>query len=192
MKHILLILALLLPGAAFADKNAPMLYSRTNILVARKAAPAALPWQQRLVLDVEVRDGMGLYNRRGWFDMSGYPEKTGVLMTFAEPGVQPIVRMTQYAPVDILFIDKQGKITQIAPNLTLADLEQDIYPDAPVLAFLFLKGGACASLSINPGDDIEYALFKKPPAMLSAPGNTGSIAPINTAPVTPVTERILK
>ena len=91
-------------------------------------------------------------------------------MAFGKPVIKPIVRSNQYAPVDILFIDKQGKITQIAPNILLSELEDDIYPSSPILAFLFLKGGACADLQINAGDQVQYSLFKKPPVILNAPG----------------------
>lgn len=91
------------------------------------------------------------------------------MMVFGEPTIQPIIPSAQYAPTDILFIDKQGKITQIVPNILLSELDQEIYPEKEILAFLFLKGGTCADLSINVGDDIQYSLFKKPPLILGAP-----------------------
>lgn len=172
----------------------PIDYVRTNIVLLRKSmperpvpepAPKPMPWEDEssikqppeetplenpeIVLDVEIRDGMSLYNQSGWYNLSSYSEKQGVMMAFTKPGITPIVRSTQYAPVDILFIDKQGVVTQIAPNILLSDLEDDIYPSAPILAFLFLKGGTCADLHINVGDEVQYSLFKKPPLILNAP-----------------------
>jgi|GEM_PF-1989914 len=180
--------------------NTPIFYSRDTIIIMRKSlsklpaqkpieATPATPQQEGaadtptpaptppsiapelpLAFDTEIRDGMSLYQQNGWFNLSGYSEKTGVMMAFREPDIKPIVKSAQYAQVDILFIDKQGKITQIAPSIMLADLEQDITPSSPILAYLFLKGGTCAALSINVGDEVEYpALFKKPPVILSAP-----------------------
>ena len=158
--------------------NIPFYYARTNITLQRKTLPPAqtLPWQERptpqdpaLIFDIEIRDGMSLYNQNGWFNLSSYSEKTGVMMVFPEPTIQPIIPSAQYAPTDILFINKQGKITQIVPNILLSELDQEIYPDTEILAFLFLKGGTCANLSINAGDDIQYSIFKKPPLVLSAP-----------------------
>ena len=181
MKYVTLLVFLLFPSLAFAaDKGAPVFYSRTNIVILHSGAATPpsqmpMPWQQpspesnSVVLDVEVRDGMGLYNQNGWFNLSDYSDHDGVLLTFSKPTTPPITRIAQYAPVDILLVNQQGKITQIIPNLLLSDLEQDIYPDAPITALLFMKGGRCESLSIKPGDEIQHALFKKPPTILNAP-----------------------
>lgn len=180
---------------ANAQSNSQIDYVRTNIILRRKSmpgpkpAPASeqpMPWQHDesiirptpeeteqenpdIVLDVEIRDGMSLYNQSGWFNLTSYSEKQGVMMAFSKPDLKPIVRSTQYAPVDILFIDKQGTVTQIVPNILLSDLEDDIYPSAPILAFLFLKGGTCAYMNVNVGDEIQYSLFKKPPLILNSP-----------------------
>lgn len=214
--QLLLLIFLLLPLDVFAQPNAQMLYTRTNIMIHRKAAAqttdAPMPWSEgndnTVVLDVEIRDGMGLYNQRGWYNLSSYSEKSGVLMAFTEPSQFPIIHSSQYAPVDILFIDARGKITQIAPNISLSNLEADIYPGVPILAFLFVKGGTCATLSINPGDEVEYApLFKKPPVVLSTPEAASAaasnpapmmniptvtdITPPRAAPIKPVSEKTL-
>ena len=161
--------------------NFPIFYSRGKILLHRKATPKPvelLPWQvstpqikklDDLILDVEIRDGASLYNQSGWFNLSSYAENSGVMMAFSEPDLHPIKNSAQYATADILFIDKQGKILQIAPKILLSDLEQDIIPKSPILAFLFLKGGACAELSINAGDEVDYSIFKKSPLILNAP-----------------------
>jgi uncharacterized membrane protein (UPF0127 family) len=161
-----------------SEKSTPVLYSRDNITLVRKTLPQAqpMPWHEQapqqepdLVLDVEIRDGSSLYKQNDWINLSSYSDKSGIMMVFPEPAMQPVVHSPQYAPVDVLFIDKNGKIAQIVPNLSLSELDQEIYPDEPVLAFLFLKGGACAELSINAGDVVQYSLFKKPPTILNAP-----------------------
>jgi len=156
--------------------SAAIFYSKDKLRIHRKIIPkpatALMPWQvaeDAVDIDVEIRDGMSLYSQNGWFNLASYSEKEAVMMAFSEPAIQPIVNSAQYAPVDILFVDKQGKITQIVPSILLSDLEKDIIPDEPILAFLFLKGGACAELSINAGDEVEYSMFKKPPRILSAP-----------------------
>lgn len=160
------------------SNSIPFYYARSSIIINRKSLPPLqdLPWQEQptpqdpaIVFDVEVRDGMSMYNQKGWFNLSSYSEQTGVMLAFGEPTIQPIINSAQYAPVDILFIDKQGKITQIVPNILLSELDQDIYPNSEILAFLFLKGGSCANLSIHAGDDVQYSLFKKPPLILNAP-----------------------
>ncbi|MDE3060896.1 MAG: DUF192 domain-containing protein [Pseudomonadota bacterium] len=180
MKFLAIAFCLMLPGMAFAYE-APLLYSRTGILIHRAAPPpvvTSLPWAKEvktapgnsdISFEVEVRDAMTMYRQAGWFDLSGLSDKSGALMAFTEPGAFPVVRMEQYAPLDILLIDEHGTIAQIIPNIVLADLRQDIVPPSPVLALLFLKGGLCEKLSIRPGDIVDYKLFSKPPAVLSAP-----------------------
>ncbi len=192
-------------GILYGDSNSPIDYTRTNILIVRKSLqrpvpkPTPLPDKDNIqpvkepepepapvvdtgiVIDVEVRDAMSLYRQNGWFNLSSYSEKSGIMMAFGKPDIKPIIRSNQYAPVDILFIDKQGKIIQIVPNILLSELEEDIYPSSPVLAFLFLKGGACAGLSINAGDEVQYSLFKKPPVILNAPSDQHAQQPMEPA-----------
>lgn len=175
----------------YGEQKRPIYYSRTNIILLRKSMPpttSVMPWQKHavvedpnLIFDVEIRDGMSLYNKSGWFNLSSYSEKSGVMMVFSEPSTKPIIHSEQYAPADILFVDKQGKIIQILPNILLSELEQDIYPSSPILAFLFIKGGSCAEMSINVGDEIQYSLFKKPPTILNAP-TTKIISPQQNQP----------
>jgi uncharacterized membrane protein (UPF0127 family) len=211
MKKILLatiglfVMALPAHAVIIGDKSVPVTYSRTTIILNRKnppPPPPAMPWQEdddnvtpppaqdnRLFLDIEMRDGNTLYNQGGWYNLASYDDKAGVMMAFNDGGMHPIIRSAQYAPVDILFIDKRGKITQIAPNILLSDLEEEIYPDVPVAAFLFLKGGRCAALSITPGDEIDHEFFKKSPTILNAP-NMPISAP--AASIRPVEEKQLK
>ena len=151
-------------------------YSKDTIKIHRKNPPKpaseAMPWQvpdEAINLNVELRDSSILYQQNGWFNFSDYSEKSGVLILFSDPSTPPIQHLEQYAPVDILLIDKQGKITQIAPSINLSALEEDITPTSPILAFLFMKGGASKELSIGVGDEVEYSAFKKPPLILSAP-----------------------
>jgi uncharacterized membrane protein (UPF0127 family) len=188
MKHLAIILLIffMLSGMACADEAMPLLYSRTQLSILHQTA-APLPWQApgtpasvpRYTFDVEVRDAMTIYNQKGWFNLSSPQETNGVLLVFAAPAQAPIIPSSQYAPVDILMIDREGKILQIVPKLLLSELEEDIYPERPVLAFLFLKGGMCERLSIVPGDLVEYKIFRKPPMVLTAP------PPISPPPVEP-------
>lgn len=187
---ILIAWLLAVAAPALAGPPAPLFYSRANIAITRQSIPLAeqnaLPWQaatRTVGLEVEIRDSSTLYNQKGWFNLSSPSEKNGVMIVFSAPALAPVVRSTQYVPLDVLMIDKQGRILQILPEVMLNDLEEDIYPPAPVLALLFIKGGLCKSLSINPGDDIEYKLFKKPPAVITAQQPPQPAAPRAAAPI---------
>lgn len=173
---------------AASAKEIPFLYSKSQLAITRKSLqqdPNLLPWQKqqadalaRIVFNIEVRDGRSLYNQKGWFNLSSYEERSGVLLAFTSPTLSPIVGSAQYAPVDILFIDRQGVVTEILPSIMLSELEQEIMPQSPVQAFLFLKSGTCEQLVIAPGDEVEFSLFKKPPTVLSTTRQEGELTPL--------------
>lgn len=169
-----LMLCFAYPG--WADESTPLLYSRSaiTILTASANTPPPLPWQAKTAdagirFDVHVRDGTTLYNQTGWYNLSSPEEKTGDLFVFAALTMAPIIPNANYTPLDILFVNQEGTVEQIAPSLVLAELQDEIYPKNPVLALLFLKGGTCETLGIKPGDEIRYPIFKKPPVLLTAP-----------------------
>lgn len=173
---LLVICCLVVPGAPLADEPLQFFYSRDSLTLMRNRVPLvppSLPWlastpdNPAVTLDVEIRDATTIYNQEGWYNFSAPSEKGGVLLAFSEPGTAPIVRATEYAPLDILLIDSEGRITQILPSLKLSELNEAIVPEHPVLAFLFLKGGQAQRLSINPGDVVEYRLFKKSPVIIT-------------------------
>lgn len=174
---IILSFLILTTSAISFAVDSPVLYTRANILVKRASLPAiqevapegqAVPTQTQLALNVEVRDAAVLYRQQGWYNLSSPSEKGGVLFVFAEPTRAPISPSSQYVPLDILMLDNHGKILQIAPKLNLSQLSEDIIPEKPIRAFLFMKGGACESLSIKPGDSVEYKIFSSPPPLLES------------------------
>lgn len=164
---------------SYASEAMVFAYSKTSIVISRKHTDKAntpiLPWQNSLTdsnaniaINVEIRNAKTLYGQSGWFNLNSLSAGNGVLLTFNTPTLAPLVRSAHYAPLDVLFIDARGKIIQIAPDIVLNQLETDIYPNEPVMAFLLLGGGSSKSLSILPGDEVEYKIFKKPPAVLTA------------------------
>jgi uncharacterized membrane protein (UPF0127 family) len=192
-----LLLQLWLAVPSYATQQGPLAYSRTNIVLMRASmldkGPAPLPWQRDslpadspgVIFSVEIRDGMTLYNQDGWYNLSGLSDKNGLMLIFTAPGIAPLAPMSQYAPLDILMIDKEGTVIQIMPNLVLANLEDDMMPHSPILAFLFLPGGTCEANGINPGDRVMHKVFKRAPAVLTTPTNPvpqPKAAPVLAAP----------
>lgn len=178
MRHGLIwLLSAALAASAAADESAPLFYTRTSVRIVRAAPPADafLPWEDKIrgdkgvVINAEMREGAVMYNQRGWFNLSSPSPDGGVLLVFSAPAMAPVAPSSQYAPLDILMIDKEGRIVQIVPGILLSDLQEDIYPPSPVVALLFLQGGLCERAGIRPGDYVEHALFKKPPTVLTAP-----------------------
>jgi len=165
-----LVVACISPAAA--DNSVPLLYTRSDVAIMRHALPP-LPWkpdaapsEAEVIFDTEIRDGATLYNQQGWYNLNAPETMKAMMLLFGAPMLAPVVPSASYAPIDILFIDKEGTIVQIFPRLRLAALEEEIYPAQPVAAFLFLKGGSAEALSITPGDYIVYKIFKRPPKAL--------------------------
>lgn len=187
MKAIICALLLLFPVGAQAGEM-PLTYSLSQLSIMRyglKQDPSLLPWQKqkamedsRLRFEVEVRDGRLLYGQHGWFNLTSYDDNKGVLMAFDRPVRTPIIPSNQYAPVDILFLDAEGKVLQIVPSIQLAELRQELMPASPILAFLFLRAGICEKLVINPGDVVEYDIFRPSPVVLGAPDAARSGGPV--------------
>lgn len=166
---------LLVATPALAEDALQFQYSKSTVTLVRSKPPVippSLPWlaatveSPALAFDVEVRDGATLYNQKGWYNLSSPEDNGGVLLAFGEPSMAPVIHSTQYAPLDVLMIDSEGKIIQIIPSLKLSELTKEIVPQHPVQAFMFLKGGIAQRMSINPGDMVEYALFKKSPVVI--------------------------
>lgn len=172
----LIILSLFMPLPAQATTTDPLFYSQTEIRIIRYSS-TPLPWQDPasrmndtgVTFRTEVRDGSAFYNQKGWISLVSPLPYHAILLFFGAPVLAPIVQSQQYASLDIVMLNKEGMITQILPDLRLSDVAEDIYPAAPITAFLLLRGGTCKALSIAPGDSVEYALFKKPPPIITAP-----------------------
>jgi hypothetical protein len=64
-------------------------------------------------------------------------------------------------PLDMLFIDAEGSITQIAEN-TQPLSDAVVASREPVRAVLELLGGVSAKLGIKPGDRVIHPLFTNP------------------------------
>ena len=191
-----LLALILLPVAAMAVE-APLLYSRTTLLLhlqhpADKAKPT-------LAIDTEVREASSAAHTPGWFNFVSLGAFKAAMAVYAAPLTVTIHTTQDYAPLDVLMVDSYGTITQIMPKLVLAEMQEPIASAAPVLAVLYLRGGDSAALGIQPGDSVEYKLFKKKPVVITAPAGASpseaassaaaasETPPASAAPAAPVT-----
>jgi uncharacterized membrane protein (UPF0127 family) len=191
------LLSLTIPAHATTDGSVaqPLVYSVSKIIIDRKvhleradvkeATTTAIP--QQLMLDAEVKDALNFYRQDGWINLRAMREDHAVLLVFEQLSQDPILPASNYAPIDILMVDEQGKITEIAPSLILASLEQEIYPQKPVKAFILLAGGSTGRLAIKPGDEVIYSIFKKPPPIVSE-SSPDATAPTPEIPAKAITK----
>jgi uncharacterized membrane protein (UPF0127 family) len=88
-------------------------------------------------------------------------EDRGMLFDFGKPQRAAMWMRNTYVPLDMLFIDAQGRITQIAAD-TQPLSDAVIASREPVRAVLELRGGVSAKLGIKPGDRVIHPLFTDP------------------------------
>jgi uncharacterized membrane protein (UPF0127 family) len=88
-------------------------------------------------------------------------EDRGMLFDFGKSQRAAMWMRNTYVPLDMLFIDAHGQITQIAAD-TQPLSDAVIASREPVRAVLELRGGVSAKLGIKPGDRVIHPMFTGP------------------------------
>ena len=102
-------------------------------------------------------------DQQGLMFVKSMGEHQGMLFLF--PQVRPQVSMwmkNTYIPLDMLFMDRFGRIDYIKSNATPLS-EAIIAAPGPEYAVLELNGGAAAQLGIHVGDTVLHPSFAKRP-----------------------------
>jgi uncharacterized protein len=111
-------------------------------------------FQVEMAVNPEQR-GQGLMFRE---DLA---EDRGMLFDFGKIQQASMWMRNTYVPLDMLFIDADGRITQIAVDVQpLSDAV--IASRKPVRAVLELRAGVTAKLGIEPGDRLVHPMFGQP------------------------------
>lgn len=166
--------------AAFAQM-ATFSYQRGTITIQRATPPVIppLPWQpagQPVVtaqaskdITVDIRSAKTLRQQEGWVDVSSATSGQGTLFVYEKPQKATIKQTSIYAPMDVLWINPEGKIVSVAPSMILANLNTPISVDK-TKAILLLAGGLCKQEQISLGDVVVNADFFTPaPPVLQLP-----------------------
>ena len=114
-----------------------------------------LEFQVELALTPEQRS-------RGLMFRTELAEDEGMLFDFGTPRPVGMWMRNTYIPLDMLFIDADGRITRIEANAEPLS-ERTISSGGPVRAVLELPGGITEKLGIEPGDRVLHPLFSEPP-----------------------------
>lgn len=114
---------------------------------------------------VEVR-GPSALKMEWFFSLDALKDKEGMMIMYDYPQQFLLEPNKIYKPLDILFIDEEGTIKAIAPNVILSNISKAMQPDSPMKAMLFLKGGTTSESGIMPGDNVIHAAFIAAPVIL--------------------------
>jgi uncharacterized protein len=139
---------------AFAQESAPEPLSAfpRSLLAIRTAAGQVINFKIWRA-DTPARDQQGL------MFVHEMDQHAGMLFVFPEYRRVTMWMRNTYIPLDLLFMNRQGKIEYIADNATpLSD--KIIGPPGPEYAVLELNGGASARFGIQVGDLVLHPAFK--------------------------------
>jgi uncharacterized membrane protein (UPF0127 family) len=113
-------------------------------------------WFTVWIADTPEREQQGLMYQR-WL-----PTDHGMLFPQAEPRVMSMWMKNTLIPLDMVFIDAQGRIVYIRENAT-PQSEAIISAPMPVRAVLELAGGLTGLRGIRVGDRVLHPLFGTAP-----------------------------
>src|SRR5271165_6892333 len=86
----------------------------------------------------------------------------GMLFDYKTPTMATMWMRNTLIPLDMLFVDAQGRIVNIHQRAVPQSLDV-IAAAAPVRAVIELNGGTAARLGIAPGDQVQYPIFGNTP-----------------------------
>ncbi len=115
---------------------------------------------------VEIADSQAEWSR-GLMYRHHLAADQGMLFVHPRPRILRMWMKNTLIPLDMLFVDRQGRIIHIARNRPPHSLEE-ISSGGEALAVLELAGGVADQLAIRPGDRIIHRAFsaKAPSARL--------------------------
>ena len=82
----------------------------------------------------------------------------GMLFDYGRPSMAMMWMKNTLIPLDMLFVDAQGRIVNIHERAVPGSLDT-IAAAAPVRAVIELNGGTAARLGIRPGDKVIFPIF---------------------------------
>lgn len=113
---------------------------------------------------VEVADDSG-ERAQGLMNRTSMPRSAGMLFVFDSPGPRAFWMKNTLIPLDMLFVDRTGRIAHIHENAIPLD-ETPIPGGDNVFAVLEVNGGLSARFGIKEGDVLQHPAFAGGPAAL--------------------------
>lgn len=152
MKRLLLLVFLSLAAATAIAQEIPVNDSLVKNTLTVATSQGEIPFIVELAMTRQEQE-TGLMNRKH------LPENEGMLFLLNHDRQVDMWMKDTYIPLDILFIDAQGKITDIAENTPPLTLET-VSSTGPVHAVLELPAGTAGKHGIEPGDTVNHHYFK--------------------------------
>ena len=154
IKHLQVTLAALLimimPLTACAEADS-IQFKRDTITIETQAGPS-------YALDVELAISQKQHEQ-GLMHRTKLDTDKGMIFFFPKEAIRSFWMKNTLIPLDMIFIDKNGKIVHIHSNARPLD-ETHITTPKPALAVLEINGGQADQWNIKAGDKIIHAGFR--------------------------------
>ena len=95
---------------------------------------------------------------RGLMFRRALDDDAGMLFIYPEPRIASFWMKNTLIPLDMLFIDAEGRIVKIEPETTPFSLDT-VPSETKVIGVLEIEGGDAARLGIEPGDQAQWTEF---------------------------------
>lgn len=153
-----MILSLLLSGCAFAQDE-----SQDQVDFG-PFAPLTIFHDGKVVFSGQVQFADDPVERaRGLMFREKMPKTQGMIFDFGGAQTAHMWMKNTYIPLDMLFLDKSGKVVTIATNARPRSLRV-ISSQVPVNAVLELNAGIVKQYGLQRGDQVHHAMFGNAPS----------------------------
>ena len=132
------------------------------------SAPAALAELEISPLTIESANGAHAFTveiadepeeiTTGLMNRESMDPDAGMLFDFGQPREAAMWMKNTLIPLDMLFMDPEGKVIAIARETVPGSL-RTVSPGVPVKSVLELNGGRAEELGIQPGDEVIHPIF---------------------------------
>ncbi len=110
---------------------------------------------KRIEFDIEIADDPD-ERSQGLMFREELPDGTGMLFLYPSPRIASFWMKNTLIPLDMLFIDAEGKIVTIARETTPLSLKP-VSSDSPVTTVFEIFGGQSDALGIAVGDTVQWS-----------------------------------
>lgn len=128
-------------------------------------APPAPPPRVPIDFTVEIKSPDYL-QQTDFITHGDMPPHEGIFIQMDPVAIATITATHMVGKSDVIFVNEDGFITKIAPNLDLEELVEPISSGQPVLGVLYVKAGTVEEDRIVPGDHFENPMFKTHPVTI--------------------------
>lgn len=151
MRSLLICLLIVLPACSPASNGAERADDWTYVEVVSETGVHRFT--------VEIADEPA-EQRRGLMYRQSLPEDAGMLFLYEEAEILSYYMRNTYIPLDIIYIDTEGRIVSIARE-TEPLSERSLFSAAPAIAVLEVNGGLSDQLGFGEGDLVRHPFFEE-------------------------------